>query len=398
MKILYVASGTGMSGGATKSFLAMLRMADRAGIEYEVVCPDENGLTSHLKELGKKVNVVHYRHAKLPLTNGWKNKVKWLPRLLHDAWINRKGKKGVIGIASRFRPDIIHENSSAINVGYAAAKSIGVPDIIHIREYGDLDFKMKLPGRERRLADKNVYTISITRDIACHLKQDRNPRATQIYNGIVSSDLIRYTSQKKPYFLYAGRIEEAKGVGELLDAYIAYAKKSGNPLRLLLAGGTNFPEYQESLQLRIEKAGLIHLIEWLGERKDVDSLMYEAAATVIPSRFEALGRVMPEAMANGSLCIGRDTGGTKEQMDRYQEYIGHDTALRYDTTQRLTTLMADVESVRRNSTPFEEGGQYQKIIAQSQKAVEHFFSEENFGKQLISFYDKIMTDIIKEDK
>ncbi|MDE6378963.1 MAG: glycosyltransferase family 4 protein [Muribaculaceae bacterium] len=392
MKILYVASGTGMSGGATKSILAMLREADKAGIEYEVVCPDEAGLSKHLRELGKTVHVVSYRHTCLPLTNGWKNKAKWLPRLVHNAWINYKGKKGVTEVARRFRPDIIHENSSAIDVGYVAAKSIGVPDIIHIREYGDLDFKMKLPGRERRLEDKDVYTISITQDIARHLKQDSNPKSKQIYNGIVSANQFRYTPYKKPYFLYAGRIEEAKGVGELICAFIAYAGRSKNPLKLLLAGGTNFPEYQESLQRSIDKAGVSSLVEWLGERSDVDELMYEAAATIIPSRFEALGRVMPEAMANGSICIGRNTGGTKEQMDRYLQFSGRDTAFRFETTQQLTMLMMEVESAMRKTSSFEAGGGFHSMITDSQKAVEHYFSEGNFGKQLIGFYDRIMTD------
>lgn len=392
MKILYIASGTGISGGATKSFLAMLRQADRAGIEYEVVCPDENGLTRCLRELGKTVNVVRYRHASLPLTNGWKNKVKWLPRLLHNAWINHKGRKGVIEVARRYQPDMIHENSSAIDVGYAAAKAIGVPDIIHIREYGDLDFRMKLPGRSRRLADTEVYTISITRDIARHLKQDSNPHAIQIYNGIITSSRLRYSPDKKPYFLYAGRIEEAKGVSELLEAYAAYARKSQRPMKLLLAGGTNFPEYQQSLGRRIDKEGLSLSVEWLGERNDVDDLMHEAAATIIPSRFEALGRVMPEAMANGSLCIGRNTGGTKEQMDSYSQFLGHEAAFRYNSTDQLTSLLTDIDSAMRDGNPFDTCGKYQKMIADSQRAVEHFFSEENFGRQLMSFYDKIQTD------
>lgn len=391
MKILYIASGTGMAGGATKSFLAMLREADKAGISYEVVCPDEKGLTAHLRSLGKKVHVVHYRHACLPLSRGWENKVKWLPRLIHNSWINVKGRKGVMKIARKYAPDIIHENSSAIDVGYHAAKAIGVPDVIHIREYGDLDFKMKLPGRKHRLADSDVYTISITKDIAGELQQDKNPRATQIYNGIVTDSQIRYTPGKKPYFLYAGRIEEAKGIGQLLAAYSSYAKKKSAPLKLLIAGGTNYPEYASKLKRQMEDEGLSGLIEWLGERKDTDDLMYEATATIIPSRFEALGRVMPEAMANGCLCVGRNTGGTKEQMDNALSLIGHDTVLRYETTEELSLILEEIDLESAKGDAFQAGGRFYNMIIESQKAVIHFFSESSFGQRLTDFYDRIMT-------
>lgn len=391
MKILYIASGTKMSGGATKSFIAMLRQAKKAGIRYEVVCPDEFGLTKYLRDIGETVHVVHYRHACLPPTWGVANKAKWLPRLIHNSWINLKAIPKVTEIARNMRADLIHENSSVMNVGYNVAKSLGIPDIIHIREYGDLDFKMKLPGRRGRLADPNTFTISITKNIAKHLNQESLKSATQIYNGVIRRDALKYDPEKENYFLYAGRIEPAKGVSELIAAYVDYARTTENPFSLIIAGGTNYPDYLESERAKVNSSGFSDCVKWLGNCDDLTPLMSKATATIVPSRFEALGRVMPEAMACGCLCIGRYTGGTKEQIDNGRDLTGDDIAIPYDDTGQLTEILTEVTRTARTSSPFEVGGIYHAAIMRSQRSVAEFFSEDRFGERLMDFYKFVMT-------
>ena len=390
MKVLYIASGTSMSGGATKSLLAMIHQAGEAGIDYEVVCPDEKGLAAFLKKEGVKVHVVHFRHACLPLTDGFINKVKWLPRLIHNTWINIKARASVTEIARNAAPDIIHENSSVIDVGYHAAKRLGIPDIIHIREYGDLDFKMKLPGRDRRLSDPNVYTISITKDIAAHKRQDRNAHGIQIYNGIIKSNQLRHSECKKPYFLYAGHITEDKGITDLLRAYIEYAHSTEDPMKLLIAGNCYFPGYLRRMKAMVKAIGLEKKVQWLGEVCNVGDLMYEATATIIPSKFEGLGRVMPEAMSNGCLCIGRYTGGTREQMDNGSDFIGSPIAIPFVNVEDLTEILKEVDKKARVKGTFEPGGEYFDMIMKSQRSVLEFFSEEQFGSKIKNFYSSIL--------
>ena len=390
MRVLYVASGTRMSGGATKSFLAMLREADKAGIEYRVVCPDTLGLTRCLEEKGVYTYVRHFRHNRYPSTQGIVNLLKWLPRLIHDNYINWKAKRRLYEDVKDFNPDIVHENSSAVNIGYYIAKRLDVPYIMHIREYGDLDFQITIPDVGKRMADPGCWTISITKDIFLRKKQDRNPHATQIYNGIMTMSQLRFTPHKKRYFLYAGRIEPAKGTSELIDAYLKYLSVEKDPVPLKIAGGCNHPDYCERLKDKVAHAGCSDMVEWLGDRDDVCDLMFEAAATVIPSRFEALGRVMPEAMANGSLCVGRDTGGTKEQMDNGLEFTGNEIALRFTTVDDLAGVFSYITCEMKDNDPFASGGAFRDMIDRSQRSVCEFFSEEQFGKRLLSFYDKIL--------
>lgn len=397
MKVLYIASGTNMAGGATKSLITMLLQAQAHGIELEVVCPDEKGLTQWLREHGIKVHVVHFRHVRLPFFRSLSDKIKWLPRLLHDFWINYRARTGVERIVREFSPDIIHENSSVINVGYHASKAVGVPDVVHIREYGDLDFKMTLPGRNRRLNDSHVFTISITKDICRHLHQDSNPKATQIYDGIVATSDFRLNENKKKWFLYAGRIERAKGIDDLLEAYVKYVNSSKTPLPLYVCGGCNHPDFLAKMKTFVKDNGIDSKVVWLGERNDVADFMAQATATIIPSKFEGLGRVMPEAMTNGSLCVARYTGGTKEQLDNGLEFTGAPIAITYEEKDQLKDILIYITETLEKEDPFMQEKDFRQMIDRSQEAVKEFFSEESFGDKILNFYNKVI-DISKENR
>lgn len=390
MKVLYIASSTGMAEGATKSLIAMISQVHTLGVELEVICPDENGITHWLKERDIKTHVVHFRHKRLPFTRTFSDKLKWLPRLIHDSWINFRAQPSVTDIAKTFSPDIIHENTSVIDLGYRASKAIGVPDVIHIREYGDLDFKMKLPGRKKRLTDKNVFTISITKDIKRHLCQDSNPNATQIYDGILQVSDIRFNECKEKWFLYAGRIERAKGIDNLLNSYVQYACRVDSAYPLYVCGGCNNPAYLEKMKAFVAENGLESKVVWMGERSDIADFMYRTAATIIPSRFEALGRVMPEAMANGSLCVAKYTGGTKEQLDNGLKFTGKPIAIGYEDNEQLTQALVNITDAAERGNAFAQGSEYRNMIDRSQRAVEDFFSEQSFGHKIIDFYTKIL--------
>ncbi|MDE6559605.1 MAG: glycosyltransferase, partial [Muribaculaceae bacterium] len=279
MKILYVVSGTGLQGGATKSFFAMADGVAREGNEIKVVAPDANGVTVAARERGWEVLVVPYRFCALPSWHTMRDKLMFLPRLLKTVICNLKARKVVRKFAEHYRPDIIHDNTSVTDIGHYAATHIGATHVIHVREYGWKDFRLVLPFINERLHYPKAALIAITDDLR-ELRGKGMPadRCTTIYNGVVKKEQIRYNPDKEPYFLYAGRIQEAKGVRDLIDAYISYARKiqseSKNPMRMVMAGSvTHDPGLYADLRRKLLDAGLDGNVEWMGEIKNVDKYM-----------------------------------------------------------------------------------------------------------------------------
>lgn len=391
MKVLYIASGTGMTGGATKSLIVMINEMRKRGVEVEVVCPDCDGLTQWLYEEGIKVHVARFKAVYLPPLRTISDLLKWIPRFAYNSWINYRGKSKVKHIAKQSAPDIIHENSSVINVGYHTTKAIGIPDIIHIREFGSLQHKMNVPGRNRRLQALNVYSIPITKAVKSYVGQDSNPKSTQIYDGIVQTSDFRFNENKEKWFLYAGRIESAKGISDLLAAYVDYVKASEHTYPLYVCGGCGDPAYLEKMKQFVAANNLEPYIKWMGEKTDIADFMFRTVATVMPSRCEGLGRVMPEAMTNGSLCVVRNNSGTKEQLENGIRFTGSPIAMAYEHKEELTKALLEITETVENGNAFSPNSDYRKMIERSQSAVKEYFTEESFGDKVYDFYKKILS-------
>lgn len=349
MKVIYILHYTTTTQGSSKSFLAMLRGLMAKGVHPTVVLPDNDGIYGMLFETGIETIVLNYRPHTFP--NGMNTLCDYLlyiPRLVGRLYLNRRASAQLTEILKRLRPDIIHTNVSVINIGYNAARALHIPHIYHIREYGDKDFGLHYIPSHRRLEHEldqaGSYSICITGDIQHHHHQDGKQTSRVIYNGIKDKQDTIPTQHGRDYFFFAGRIEPAKGLDLLIEAYTLYARQAAHVMPLFVAGGSLNPEYAESMKELARDNGIDNHISWLGERTDINSLMNGAAATIIPSRFEGFGRVMPEAMFNGCLVIGRNTGGTKEQMDNGVNITGGEIALRFNTPDELASRLLDVST------------------------------------------------------
>ena len=395
MKVLYIANTTNLTDGSTKSLITMICQALVHNIKIDVVCPDENGLTHWLREKGISVHVVRYQSIYLPSYKTISDVIKWAPRFIYYSLINHQGKSGVKRIAKESAPDIIHENTSTINVGYNAAKAIGVPYVMHIREFGPLEFNMKVPGRKRRLKGRRVFSIPITKALSKFLCLDSNHKSRQIYDGIVQSSEFRFLENKKKWFLYAGRIVKEKGISDLLEAYVEYIRKSDHPYPLHICGN-GIPDYVEKMKTFVAENGIEDYVIWLGEQSNISEFMAETVATIMPSRCEGLGRVMPEAMTNGSICVVRDITGTKEQLENGLRFTGAPIAFAYDDKEQLTKTLLDITETVEKGGAFSSGSEYRLMIERSQSAVKEFFTEERFGDKVYEFYNYILSESKKD--
>lgn len=387
MKILFITSSTTVHGGGSKSFLQMLRGLMSYGIDPLVIVPNTQGLYYVLQQEGIACISLRYPYKMsiYPFTSTWRDKMLFIPRLIHSIFLNNLAVIQLIGIAKHFRPDIIHTNVSVTTIGYYVARLLKIPHIWHIREYADLDFNFHYyPSKniqQKRYKHPNSYTICITKDIQDHHQLNDWKNSTVIYNGIFSQKELFYQRDKKPYFLFAGRIEQAKGISPLIDAYASYCKQTQSPLPLHIAG-SGVPTYVNFIKEKINEYAIADKVVFLGMRDDIVSLYREAKAIIVPSISEGFGRITAEAMFSGCLVIGYNTAGTKEQFDMGKNLTGDEIAYRYDTNEQLVQHLLDI-----TNAPLDK---LENIILRGQKTATELYSTEQHAKYVYEFYKTLL--------
>lgn len=348
MNVAYIINDTVTNGGATKALRAMLNSQMERGIQPIVIVPDKNGVYKELVDMHIPVYALTYRPCAYPKSDTFKNVMLFLPKLLARIFVNRQAYFQLTNILQAHKIDLVHTNVSVIDIGYKAARKVGIPHIYHIREYADLDFGYRyFPNKSaflRQLDTSNSYSICITKDIQRYHRQEGRASSRVIYDGIrpPMDEMPHKTPGSKDYFLFAGRLYPGKGLGHLLMAYASYVKNFSHPLPLYVAGSQANILYTEKQKQFIAQHGLESHVTLLGERDDIAELMRNAKALIIPSQSEGFGFCMPEAMFQGCLAIGRNTGGTKEQLDNGLSLEGQEIAFRYETTEELTRLLQTI--------------------------------------------------------
>lgn len=388
MTILYILHSSDLYGGATKSFLTLLRGLQTKGVVPIIVLPDRKGLFGKLNGLGIKTFAVPMRVNCYPCLRRWSDYIKFLPRLLYWRYLNHRA----VNLLSRqFRNapiDIIHTNVSVMDVGLQLSKRLGIKHVLHFREYGDKDFGLRyFPTKKFFMSDfrkSGSFSICITKDVAHHHAVDTDSRCRVIYDGVCKYKLLEKLPAKDNYFLYAGRIEPTKGLLQLLEAYKEYIRRVGdkNAMPLHVAGEFgSTPQYKSVISEFIDKNSLGSHVLFLGNCDDIQMIMSKAKAIVISSLFEGFGRCMPEAMFNGCLVIGYNTGGTKEQFDNGVEYIGREIGIRYENKEELVEALMNVT---------EKYVEYEPMIRDAMTTVNNLYAISSCVENTYGFYKEII--------
>lgn len=385
MNVLYILHSTYRLDGASKSFIAMMKGLREKGINPIVVLPDRNGLYADLAELGAGLIVVTFRPNTYPNKSTLKDCLLFLPRLLARRWVNRRAVNKLAAELRGRRIALIHTNVSVADIGFRLSRRLCVPHIYHIREYGDLvSYYPSCKFFHKTLHASQSYAICITRGVLSHHGLTGCANARIIYDGVADAVQHKADAGKMGFFLYAGRVEFAKGLDVLLEAYSAYCQKSCRKMPLWIAGDREDDAYNRRIDGFIAKHGLEGRVRFLGGRKDMDTLMRKADAIVIPSRSEAFGRCMAEAMLNKCLVIGYDIRGTKEQFDNGLQFAGKEIGLRFSSAEELARMLEKADAM----TADDYGG----IVENAYRTVCALYSVEAHVSNVYEFYCDILNE------
>ena len=383
MKILFIASATNWDGANVALYNLIAGLCKLH--ETFVLTPKGNG--RFLVELNK-IGVHHESYPyRLTIYPRGRNPFKRLINLVKMLSERKKTQLAIESIIKEYHPDIVHTNVGPLDIALEVCLKHRIPHVWHQREYQDLDFHMhSFPSKKdfkKRIHTTGNYNIAITKGVFQHWNLTSQDKI--IYDGVFSKNQVPLScTVKSNYFLFAGRIQEAKGVHVVLNAFAKFSLKYKD-YQLLLAGRifTGSP-YQKRCEKIIEDNSLAKRAHFLGEATDVYELMSKAQALIVASRFEGFGFITTEAMWNDCLVIGKNIAGTKEQFDNGVAETGHEIGLRFLTESELIERMCFAV----NNDTREMRSYAQKTVMEKYTIEQCCNKTEEYYKEIVSNYNK----------
>lgn len=165
----------------------------------------------------------------------------------------------------------------------------------------------------RRLILWNATEFLACSSLAAKFLYGDNIISRKNYHLIVNSaDTKRYlpeegadrTDHAYPEILQVGRFSDEKNF--LFSVQIAEAcKRRGDHFHFVFVGNDG-GEYEAAVRRLIDEKQVKDVVSLLGIRRDVDRLMKQADAFLLPSKFEGMPLTLIEAQASGLPCVVAD--------------------------------------------------------------------------------------------
>ena len=347
MRILFI-THTNSLDGANRSLLQLvIELRSNHHAEPIIVCPRDKH--SHvLTDVYSKANI---KCIAMPLV--WfklaehispvRRLLLAISFLLHNLYLIYKLRN--------VRFDMVHSNTSVIDMGAYLAMWRGVPHVWHLREFGFEDFGMKsVLGRryEQWIYKKCAYGIAISQAIARKYKPIFGKRLRLIYNGIApKSELLQAAHNNDILtFCIVGRIEPNKNQMEVLKACQLLKHEHNCTFKLLVVGSGNVA-YTEKLKKYVADNDLESNVIFTGFRNDIPEVLSKCDVGLTTSTNEAFGRITVEYMMQNLAVIASDNGANPEIIN------DGDTGLLYHLGEakqlacKMHMLIADNELLQR---------------------------------------------------
>ena len=307
-------------GGASKSLVTLASEMQRKGHKVIAVVPFKSGqVYRKLLELGILTKKIFFGWWMMP--EYWNVFMKIAFRILYALeWIPQKKIEKIV---KQENIQIIHSNSSAIDIGARVSAKTCVPHVWHFREYGKDDYRLEfLKGRKKSIAyvnNSDSQVVFISKDLRNYYSDICDEHCQVIYNGISKEYLnekkYQIAGKQKVIFLIAGNMQRTKGHMTALKAAKLLLDEGISNFELWIAGGVAATQDSRNYAKEIKQFVDDNLGEHckiLGSVSDMKSLRAQTDVEIVCSNREAFGRVTVEAMMAGNPVIGADSGANLE--------------------------------------------------------------------------------------
>ncbi len=373
-KVLYICHDPHRLAGSPLS-LANLISALGEEVEATVLLSEDGVVADYFRKRGISV-LIHRFENNVRHPKRWVHWLHYWPKRLRNSIYNKE----CISYCARklHHADIVHTNTSVIDMGVDMAHRLGAKHVWHLREYQNLDFRLTpFRGWKRLLAQIQAAdgVIAITQAIYNHWHLEKSSRALVLWDAVRKTSDVCLIPRKEPFFFFCSAIiSPAKSCETSIRAF-ALTGLAEQGYKLKIAGKFEDENYRREILSLISQNRLDDNVEFLGYVSDIKPVLSRATAFLMTSQNEAQGRVTIEAMFYGCPVIARNTGG-------HTEFVLHEeTGLLFDTDRECADRMTAVTQ----TMPV-------KMIKQAQEYAVGHFSEECYKQKLLQFYNTVLNE------
>lgn len=386
MNIVYFLHDTNSKSGASKAVLNLLEQLKTKGDKVYVVLPNKHDIYIELLQAGIPCFVTHFRNAIYPIKKTVSDIIKYPIILLFSFITNMMAVRKITKFLTGKQIDIIHSNTSVIDVGYKVARKIGCNHIYHIREFvndyiGVNYFPSNQTFKKRiQFSDKYSYSACIIPELQRLFKIESSDYSRVIYDGVCHQKEKMIYPSKEGYLVFVGRIEEQKGLLPAIEGYVDYLKisKKRKPLKVL--GSINQTNYYNKVIQVLKASNALNMVEFCGMQEDVHKYLRHADAAIIASLSEGFGFCMAEAMFDECVVVGNDKcSGTHQQFENGLAFTGKEIGYRYTKRDELTKALIMAE--QNDNT---------EMIRYAWVTVNAMYTQEKNFETLYSYYNYIL--------
>lgn len=376
-KILFIANEIQV-GGASNS-LFQLACSIKKNYTPIILVNKKGPLTKRFEQENIKYIVLKYKpYATGEGSSNLKKIIKkiLLPYLkISHSVLNNLALKKINKLINMDEISLIHTNVNRDDFGILLSKKYNIPHIMHLREFGDIDYKLLYLRKDYIdfVSQNTKYFIAISNVIKEHFikKGFDKDKIKVIYNGVKINPNPKPDKNKNLNILFLGGIQESKGQLELIEALNLIPKEI--PVKVDFYGMKNY-EYKKLLINKIKEYHLKN-IYFNSYINDVNSIMHNYNIGIMCSRKEAFGRVIVEYMTNKLITIVPNKGACVEIVSKDSGFI-----YEYGNYNNLACILTKIYNMDLKDR--------QKIIDNGYKRAK-YFSVENNAKNIMKLYESI---------
>lgn len=370
-------------GGSSRALITLLKelKKDSNNNIYVIVPFKDAKIIQELEKLNINVIVSFYSWWQIPInvskTKKILFKIAYFFNFFSEKVITRKIKKLNI--------DIIHSNTSVIDIGSRIANKLKIPHVWHFREFrnNNLSFIKDEKKSYEYINKFGGNIIYISKAIEKFYKTKINNFKTQlIYDGVSDNFIIKDKKYKEKYenikFLLAGTLQKSKGQHLAVEAMGILKEAGYKNIKLYLAGGDTL-KFSDYLNTLIEKYNIQEDVEYLGFVKDIKELRKKVDVELLCSESEAFGLVTVEGMMAGNLMIGSNSGATSEIIEDKKTGILYKCNDKNDLANKMKEVIDNPNMIK-------------NIGINGQKYAIAKFSAEKNALLVLEYYDKILKE------